>query len=131
MKETILEYWNPKNETVVTDTGFRYLNTDSVIINEVPIKFKDDIDLFEKFYKKNNSLRYCNGSYYKFKDKKWERKYNEWLTREEKKRKSKISKKKKKKKQAPKAEEKKINEKRNLLTAMIQMTLIIIQIKFT
>jgi hypothetical protein len=34
--------------------------------------------LFESFYKKNNSLRYCNGSYYKFEDKSVEAKYNDW-----------------------------------------------------
>ncbi len=34
--------------------------------------------LFEAFYKKNNRLRYCNGSYYKFEDKSVEAKYNEW-----------------------------------------------------
>ena len=34
--------------------------------------------LFESFYKKNNSLRYCNGSYYKFADSKDQDRYQEW-----------------------------------------------------
>jgi hypothetical protein len=32
-----------------------------------------------QFYKKNNSLRYCNGSYYTFVSKDWTSKYHEWL----------------------------------------------------
>ena len=31
MNKATLDYWNPKNETVVTETGFCYLNTTSVI----------------------------------------------------------------------------------------------------
>ena len=43
--------------------------------------FEDDNDIaiFEKFYKMNNSLKYCNGSYYKFNDIEWQDKYNDWL----------------------------------------------------
>lgn len=51
----------------------------SKIVNQKEIKGNNNIDLFEQFYKLNNSLRYCNGSYYKFQDKEWENKYNEWL----------------------------------------------------
>jgi hypothetical protein len=43
------------------------------------IEGDNDITLFEIYYKLNNSLRYCNGSYYKFQDKNWQEKYNEWL----------------------------------------------------
>jgi len=35
-------------------------------------------EIFKKFYDKNNSLRYCNGSYYKFKDELIEKEYREW-----------------------------------------------------
>jgi hypothetical protein len=35
-------------------------------------------EIFKKFYDKNNSLRYCNGSYYKFKNKLIEKEYKEW-----------------------------------------------------
>ena len=34
---------------------------------------------FEDFYKRNNRLRYCNGSYWKFKNSEDETRYNEWL----------------------------------------------------
>ncbi len=43
------------------------------------IEGTDEIDLFEQFYKLNNRLRYCNGSYYTFQDKEWENKYKQWL----------------------------------------------------
>lgn len=87
MKAT-LDYWNPKNETVVTETGFRYLNTSSVITGTKDIEDTTEVGLFEQFYKLNNSLRYCNGSYYKFQDKQWEHKYQDWLKSDDYKKKS-------------------------------------------
>jgi hypothetical protein len=75
--EAKIDYWNPKNETVVTETGFRYLDTKSVITKtETWNGTKEEI--FKKFYKENNSLRYCNGSYYKFKDNLLQQEYMEW-----------------------------------------------------
>ena len=50
---------------------------------EVTQSFKEDIDVFVGFYNLNNSLRYCNGSYYKFKDEEWENKYKQWLKSDE------------------------------------------------
>ncbi len=79
MIEAELDYWSPKNETVVTETGFRYLDTKSVIKNQETISAHTDIALFEKFYKMNNSLRYCNGSHYTWKDSKFKALYKEWL----------------------------------------------------
>jgi hypothetical protein len=35
--------------------------------------------IFEAFYKKNNQLRYCNGSYYEFQDSEKQKEYKEWL----------------------------------------------------
>jgi len=72
-----IEYWDPKNEIVVTDTGFRYLDTKSVIKN-VETWYGDKEEIFKKFDKKNNRLRYCNGSYYKFEDKTLEDEYRTW-----------------------------------------------------
>lgn len=77
--KTTLDYWNPINKTVVTATGFRYQDTRSVITNTKVIEDETEIGLFEQFYKLNNELRYCNGSYYKFQDKEWEQKYDQWL----------------------------------------------------
>lgn len=34
--------------------------------------------IFKRFYKNNNSLRYCNGSYYKLKSNALKKKYDEW-----------------------------------------------------
>ena len=86
--KTTLDYWNPKNETIVTDTGFRYLDTKSVVTGTKEIQADTEIELFEIFYKLNNSLRYCNGSYYKFQDAKWVEKYKEWLKSDDYKKKS-------------------------------------------
>jgi hypothetical protein len=87
MKAT-LDYWNPKNETIVTESGFRYRNTNSVITSTKEITSLTDIGLFEQFYTLNNSLRYCNGSYYKFQEKQLEEKYNTWLKSDDYKKKS-------------------------------------------
>jgi len=48
----------------------------------------DEIVLFEKFYKLNNSLRYCNGAYYKWEDKSWTDRYQDWLKSDDYKKKS-------------------------------------------
>jgi hypothetical protein len=72
-----IEKWQPKNETVVTETGFRYLDTNSVIY-EIETWEGDKEDIFKRFDKKNNSLRYCNGSYYKFEDSVLNEEYKNW-----------------------------------------------------
>jgi len=64
-----LNYWNPLSRT----------NPRSVITNQKTITGESDIEIFEKFYKENNSLRYCNGSHYTFVSQEWDTKYNEWL----------------------------------------------------
>jgi hypothetical protein len=79
MYKATLDYWSPRNESVVTESGFRFLDTKSVIKSTKEITDTTEIGLFEQYYGLNNSLRYCNGSYYKFQDKQWEEKYNEWL----------------------------------------------------
>ena len=79
MYKATLDYWSPRNESVVTESGFRFLDTKSVIKSTKEITDTTEIGLFEQYYRLNNSLRYCNGSYYKFQDKQWEEKYNEWL----------------------------------------------------
>lgn len=65
-----LNYWDRKD--------YPY-SWESEIKRQENIEADAEIDIFEKFYKMNNSLRYCNGSYYKFNDKQWQDKYNEWL----------------------------------------------------
>jgi hypothetical protein len=61
-----LNYWNPN----------KYYRSE--ITSQETIAGENDIEIFEQFYKKNNSLRYCNGSYYTFVSKDWASKYNEW-----------------------------------------------------
>ncbi len=62
-----LDYWNPNKD-------YR-----SEITGQKTITGENDIEIFEQFYKENNSLRYCNGSYYTFVSKDWTNKYHEWL----------------------------------------------------
>ena len=77
--EAVLEYWDRTRETKVTESGFRYEDSNSYLIREEVITGNSEIELFEAFYKKNNQLRYCNGSYYVFKHDDWKNKYSEWL----------------------------------------------------
>lgn len=65
-----------------------YTSIKSEIKRQEEIEGDTEIDLFEQFYKLNNSLRYCNDSYYKFQDKDWENKYNAWLKSDDYKKKS-------------------------------------------
>jgi hypothetical protein len=77
--QTTLNYWDCLRKTKQYASGGYYQDTTSEIVREEIIEGKDEIELFERFYKLNNSLRYCNGSYYKFQDKDLENKYQEWL----------------------------------------------------
>lgn len=75
--KAIIEYWSPVNKTVVTETGFRYLDTKSDI-TKVEAWEGTKEQIFKRFYKENNSLRYCNGSYYKFEDSTLRTEYQKW-----------------------------------------------------
>ena len=88
MVEAVLDYWSPRNKSVVTETGFSYLDTTSEIKNQTTISATNDIKLFEQFYKLNNSLRYCNGSHYTWQDAEWKNKYKAWLKSDDYKKKS-------------------------------------------
>jgi len=74
----ILDYWDRVDYTTIH----------SEIKKQKEISGNDDIKIFEEFYKLNNSLRYCNGSYYTFQDKEWDDKYKEWLKSDDYKKKS-------------------------------------------
>ena len=60
----------------------------STIVRTEEITVQSDMDSFEQMYKKNNSLRYCNGAYYKFTDKLRQVKYEDWLKSDDFKKKS-------------------------------------------
>lgn len=77
--DTILNYFAPANNTIVTESGFRYMNTNPEYKRSETLHAQNDIDLFEQFYKKNNQLRYCNGHYYDFADASVKARYKEWL----------------------------------------------------
>ena len=76
--KVILEYWD-----IVS-----YTSCHSEIKRNEEISGNTEIEIFENFYSKNNRLRYCNGSYYKFQSKEWESKYNNWLKGDDYKKKS-------------------------------------------
>lgn len=77
MIQAKIEFWNPKNVTVVTDTGFRYLDTNSAVSRTQ--EWNDTkLNIFKKFYSENNSLRYCNGSHLKFEDQELQNEYAKW-----------------------------------------------------
>ncbi len=73
-----IEYWDRVDETKVADCGFTYLDTSSKKISEQNLTADTEDELFEKFYKLNNSLRYCNGSYYKFTEEQNQIDYEVW-----------------------------------------------------
>jgi hypothetical protein len=77
--EAILIYFAPSNKSVVTESGFRYLDTKPEFKRTETLVAENDIDLFEQFYKKNNQLRYCNGHYYEFANPQDTLRYKEWL----------------------------------------------------
>jgi hypothetical protein len=77
--EITLNYFAPANKSVVTESGFRYLDTKPEFKRTETLVAENDIDLFEQFYKKNNQLRYCNGHYYEFADEKVKASYKQWL----------------------------------------------------
>jgi len=77
--ETTLDYWNPANVTKVGNNGFVYVDLTPIVTSTKKIQYSDNIDLFEKFYKLNNKLRYCNGSRYTFQDKNLEAEYHDWI----------------------------------------------------
>jgi hypothetical protein len=60
-----------------------YTSCYSEIKRQETIEGHSETEIFEQFYKKNNSLRYCNGSYYKFSTKEWNEKYNNWIKSED------------------------------------------------
>ena len=76
--KTILNYWDKID----------YKSIESEIKRQQEIEGNNEIEIFENFYKLNNSLRYCNGSYYRFNDLEWGNKYNEWLKSDDYKKKS-------------------------------------------
>lgn len=72
-----VEYWDRLRQTKVTENGFRYEDQNSFLIRTED--FPEGEEGFKQFYHKNNSLKYCNGSYYKFQDSVDHEKYSEFV----------------------------------------------------
>ncbi|MBR6515477.1 MAG: hypothetical protein IKT40_01340 [Bacilli bacterium] len=70
----LLKYREKGNFEAVVDSY-----SDNVKKKEIVFKGNSLEELFVKFYKANNRLRYCNGSYYKFANKELEVKYYQWI----------------------------------------------------
>ncbi len=62
-----VEYWDKISYT-----------TSGSEIKRVEVWSGDKEEIFKRFDKENNSLRYCNGSYYKFEDRSIQDEYRKW-----------------------------------------------------
>lgn len=74
-----IEYWSPLNKVVEYLDGSCHYVTDSVAQREQALDGTME-EIFKEFHDLNNQLRYCNGSYYKFKTKELSDEYYKWLT---------------------------------------------------
>ena len=63
-----LDYYDQKN----------HIDPRSVFKRHEFIEGENDFEIFEKFYKLNNRLKYCHGAYYAFNKTEWAKKYYEW-----------------------------------------------------
>jgi len=75
--KVIVNRFNPENKTRKYPSGELYHSTKPVI-DDVQIWEGTEEEIFKRFDNANNSLRYCNGSYYKFEDNKINDRYIAW-----------------------------------------------------
>lgn len=74
-----IEYWDTLMRTKEYQKGGFYVDQTPEKVKEEIILGKTEDELFEIFYKRNNSLRYCNGSYWKFSNQSDAEKYHQWI----------------------------------------------------
>lgn len=78
-EEVKVDYYSPKNEwTKYKNGNGSFYDTSSVVKKTLTFKIETPEDkevMFRKIYHLNNELRYCNGSYYKFQDAKYDNEY--------------------------------------------------------
>ena len=74
-----INYFDQVSETRKYLSGGYYRHSETKLMRTESLDGESEIEIFENFYKKNNRLRYCNGSYYKFMTQEYQDKYNEWL----------------------------------------------------
>lgn len=74
-----VDYYAPRNKSVVTESGFRYRDTrEEIKKTEI---FEGTLEeIFLKFEKLNNTLKYCNGHYWKFSDSKFQEQQRKWYS---------------------------------------------------
>lgn len=65
--KALLNYWSPESQT----------NPRSVITKTKTLEGSEE-EVFKLFYKMNNRLRYCNGSFYTFVDDALQERYRQW-----------------------------------------------------
>jgi len=70
--------YNPENKTRMYASGGGYYHSTKPVIDDVQIWEGTEEEIFKRFDKANNRLRYCNGSGYKFDDSKMNDKYLAW-----------------------------------------------------
>lgn len=75
----IIEYYKPYERTVITDDGFSYCKTESILAKETELKDVTVEEMCEKFYRRNRALTYVNYSFYKFKDPKYKKLYDLYI----------------------------------------------------
>lgn len=76
--EKEIVYWDRLRKTIVTESGYRYEDQKSEPVSKKTLIGETLDNIYEQFYKLNNSLRYCNGSYYVFTNKSDQDDYLEW-----------------------------------------------------
>lgn len=75
--EALIEVWNEKRISVTTEDGFSYLSSKSCINRFETFKGTKE-EIFKRFEKENNRLKYCNGSFYKFVNNKLYKEFRNW-----------------------------------------------------
>ena len=77
--EVKVEYWSPINKTIIGKDGFCYLDSKPSLKRIETLKGNNIESIFKQYYDLNNSLRYCNGTYYKFENDNFKDQYFKWL----------------------------------------------------
>ncbi len=67
--EIKVEYWDKINRVVKKPSGYSFYDTNSELKKTESITGNTKEEIYAEFYSRNNSLRYCNGAYWKFVDK--------------------------------------------------------------
>lgn len=82
LKATVLYHTEEQTWNYADEPGgeVRHHVYPTTVVTEKPDEWEGETqeDIFKRFYAANNRLRYCNGSYYRFKDGSMQNAYREW-----------------------------------------------------